>query len=478
MKLWILLSIFCSVSVFNSSEGIYNFNVTAKFQSLTASVNNILNGVFSKEILTTTIIIPENSTGSSIRDFCKALLSKRLSEFRENTKLAFRLETTANLQEISGRRRRCVVLLVESFIEFLEMHKKLSPNIFRFNGFYLIVLVNGEIPEVEEIFKLMWEKQIYNVNVVLEDRDGSVLVKTFKPFHRGRCNDTKPVIVNEFKDGKFLKGLENVFAHKMENLHDCPIRVAISNNTKPHVIVEKSLKGDDKLSGRDIRLLDTLSKHYNFKIKYSFVGHEGYFNEDGTAEGPLKAVLDGKADLSISNWWLKINRSTFLGSSASYISDPVSFIIPPGRDLTPFDKLLFPFRFFLWISIVTCFLVGLFIILIIKRQTLHVRNFVFGVNVKSPALNLFIGFIGESQKTLPKTNFARFLLMMFLLYSMVIRTLYQGSFYRIVQSDKHHKKVQSIDEMIANDMTFYAPSNIVDLFQGTESIKKRFISVY
>jgi hypothetical protein len=64
--------------------------------------------------------------------------------------------------------------------------------------------------------------------------------------------------------------------------------------------------------------------------------------------------------------------------------------------------------------------------------------------------------------------------MNFLLYSMVIRTLYQGSIYNLLKSNKRHEPAQSVDEMIDRDYTFYVSEGSIDLFQSSEAIKKRF----
>lgn len=87
---------------------------------------------------------------------------------------------------------------------------------------------------------------------------------------------------------------------------------------------------------------------------------------------------------------------------------------------------------------------------------------------------MIIGFIGGSQKILPKTNFARFLLMMFLMNSLVIRTLYQGSFYQIMQSNNQQKEAQSINEMLEKDYKILVINAVKDMLQGSDMMKTRF----
>jgi hypothetical protein len=119
-------------------------------------------------------------------------------------------------------------------------------------------------------------------------------------------------------------------------------------------------------------------------------------------------------------------------------SDPyrvakVVAIIPLGQKWNAIEKLFYPFQTTFWLLILIFGLFGFLVIFIISRRSKTVQNFVFGRNVKNPTLNLFIGFIGGSQTILPGKNFARFLLMIFLMYSLVIRTLYQGSYFKLLQ---------------------------------------------
>lgn len=431
----------------------------------------IINHLYdSHDVTTTNLISPESLNHIDLNDFKDELFAKCSA----NSNLLFRQDSTMHIVSIAGRRKRFSVILISTFEGFLQTYERIKPEYFWFNGFYLIVLANGEFAEVETIFKLLWTNQIYNADILLEDENGKVLIKTFFPFRAASCDDTTPMTINQFIDGKFVNSA-NFFPNKMDNLQGCPIKASVSNNSEPAVFAQKLSNGSDDLSGRDIELVHTLAETLNFKIEFSFVGEEGYLLENGTSVGPLRALLDGKADVSISDWWLKGNRLKFFDSSIAYTSDQVIFVVPPGKDLTTFEKLVFPFSNSTWCAMLICFLVGFFIIFIIKRQTRRVQNFVFGAGVRNPFLNLFIGFIGGTQKILPPTNFARFLLTMFLMYSLVIRTLYQGSYYRLIQSNRHQNEIESIDEIIRKDFKIYVIRGITDVVQGSAALKRRLV---
>jgi hypothetical protein len=259
----------------------------------------------------------------------------------------------------------------------------------------------------------------------------------------------------------------------MRDLHNCSIKVTVSDDNEPFIFVRTLEGGRQSFSGREIKILRTLSEAMNFHIDFAFIGAAGFIYGNGSAKGALKALSDGTADLSVSNWWLKPDRLKFFSATSSHSSTHLIFVVPPGRELTMLEKFTFPFEFSLWLMIGIVFCIGVIVICFVKIQSKTVRNFVFGTGIESPLLNLIAAFIGIAQKKLPGRNFARFLLMMFLIYSLVIRTVYQASFYKLMQSNKHHKEVQSLDEMIEKDFKFYIHLANEDFFNSIDGVKSR-----
>jgi ABC-type amino acid transport substrate-binding protein len=259
----------------------------------------------------------------------------------------------------------------------------------------------------------------------------------------------------------------------MKNLNKCAIRVPIGTDSEPHVIAELRSDGSFAVQGPDISLLNVLSESLNFWINYTYVGDTGYLLSNGNATGFFKALMDGSVDLTIAAWSIKSNRIAHFDFTTSYANDVITFIIPPGRRLTPLEQLVYPFSIFLWISLVCVLMAGLFVICLIKTRSKDVQNFIFGSSVGSPFVNILAAFIGGSQNRLPRRNFARFILMLFLLYSLIIRTLYQGSFFQLLTSDELRGQIRSIEELIEKDFKIYAQLGTADVYQDNEVFKNR-----
>ena len=83
---------------------------------------------------------------------------------------------------------------------------------------------------------------------------------------------------------------------------------------------------------------------------------------------------------------------------------------------------------------------------------------------------MLTAIFGLQQTVLPTRNFSRFILMMFLLFCLVNRNVYQGALYLILRSDGHRKEIQSIQEMVEKDFKFYVYASYVDFVNEASKI--------
>lgn len=95
------------------------------------------------------------------------------------------------------------------------------------------------------------------------------------------------------------------------------------------------------------------------------------------------------------------------------------------------------------------------------------RNFVYGGNVKSPAVIMLNAIFGGAQVFEPQflqisTDSSSF-------FCLVMRT-YTASLFRFLQPDIHHSEVKSIDEMIEKISRFTCRHRVVICMKGIRSL--------
>ena len=378
------------------------------------------------------------------------------------------LENVTNLKQFSDRKRYFVVLFIDDFKSFTKILAKMTPQLFKLKGYFLIVLTNGSIPDIQTIFEACWKLFIHNVNVLLEDTS-SVKLITFIPFKPTRCNDASPMVINEFPIDTLQWNSYEFFPHKFYNLFNCPITIATFENAPG--VMKDPINGN--IYGIDIDVMDNVAKLLNFSLDLEYQAEldgRGYVLNNGSSTGATKKVIDGDAVMTMGLFAFTPTRNKFLSNSKPYLEIPIVVIIPRGALLPPLVKLFYPFELHAWYSLLAVFLSGIIVIIVIKYQSPSIQNMVFGRNNRNPMFNMVIVVLGGSQTNLPERNFARFLLMCFMLLCLVLRSLYQGSLFEILQSERRISEPSTIDELIAKGFDFYIEINSRELIIGTEKI--------
>lgn len=384
------------------------------------------------------------------------------------TKIPIRLQTKFNFSD-SKELKKCNIFAIKSLRDFENFQKFLSPEFFDFRGNFLIIFKDGKIDEINQIFNVMWRFQIINANAIFVDANDVISLATFLPFRNHKCNDTTPTIINQFKDEKFTT--QNFFIEKLANLQRCPVRVIIATKSEPYIVLSEN---NTRISGRDISLMEELAKSLNFKINYIILDDKGFLLDNGTAGGIFQMLQNGSGDMTICDMWITRNRAKYFDAATAYMRDDIIFVIPPRAELSSFEKLIYPLDDQTWIFLIICFAIGYLVIFIISMRSRAVQNFVFGENERNPYLNMFHAFLGGSLVKVPRRNFARFILLNFLLFSMIIRWAYEGAMYQFMQSDKKYKEPETIQELIDLNYKFNVLAVSMELFEHFSGLQKRF----
>lgn len=357
-----------------------------------------------------------------------------------------------------------MAIVIANYEDYLRFHRYLDET-FVFYGYYVVVMIDGRIDEAYKIFEQARQSQIMNI-VIAYENDGVTTIETYRPFTLSSCNDTTPLILDKFVADEFLQGTKNFFPYKNVNMFGCPVLVATANDAEPFVFVEDNGHGTIKLYGRDIKLMETLSEKLNFTIVYSHIESDGFLFENGSAGGILKRLLDNETELIIADFWLKPNRLKVFKALNAYSFENVIFVIPQGKELKSYEKIMNPLSKTTWLFLSGTIILAVVVITIIKRYPAAIRHFVFGSHVRSPFFNLLINLIGGVQPRLPRRNFARFILINFVLFALVMRTAYLGSFYNILHSNVRHQQPQTLDELIRRNFVIVFLPVYNDLYSG------------
>lgn len=145
----------------------------------------------------------------------------------------------------------------------------------------------------------------------------------------------------------------------------------------------------------------------------------------------------------------------YLEYSGAVYDDFLTFTVPAGEPYKEFEKMFLMFDKATWICIGVTLAGALVVIQIINLLTVKVKKFVFGRDITTPSLNVASIFLTGSQFNSPGRNFARFILMLFIWWTLMIRTCYQSELFKYLQGDSRKPIISSIDELNEKNFTLF-----------------------
>lgn len=366
------------------------------------------------------------------------------------------VQIESNLKKLKDRKRTHVLILLSNLEVFSKFHIQLTIVNVYLNGFYTIVLPAGNhTADMDKIFAVLWGKFVFNVNIISQAEE-TIEMFTFMPYRGdGKCGDVSRVKTNEF-DTKSMQWInKNFYPKKFQDLHNCPIRCG-AFNLEPAIIIERTVKDAPSFSGFDVDIFNALLNSIHASVKYTaFPIDTGKILENGTGTGLLGRTMRGDVDASLRSWSLQLDRRVVLSETVSYFSDKLIMIMPLPVPLNPLLKFIRPMKLEVWCSIGAIVLIASVVISMFKLLPKNYYRMIIGADLRHEYLNILIGFVGLSQTTLPEKNFPRFLLMMFLIFCLIIRSLYLGSLFNMLKTDVRSREFVSIKDFYDAGFNFY-----------------------
>lgn len=205
----------------------------------------------------------------------------------------------------------------------------------------------------------------------------------------------------------------------------------------------ETLSERDRKKSDMMTALEILSEKLNFRMHVTFTSGEN-ISHYITQPGPRPFHLyDFYGFLRVIDY----------APPMPYDTHSISYLVPPGESLTALEKILLPFDTSTWLWISMTFAAAFCLILLVNIFPQEVSAAVFGSENGSRYMNFLNIICCGGQTRVPNGNFARFLLLLFLLWALVICTGYQSLSYRMLQLDLRHPAIDSYEKLDENKFT-------------------------
>ncbi|XP_055611306.1 uncharacterized protein LOC129757928 [Uranotaenia lowii] len=397
----------------------------------------------------------------------------QLPQYRQVT-----IDKAANITDKSVARRVCNVVFADDGQSFLGVIRGTNPWLFDYSAFYVVVFTREIAVDIQLVFDEFWKLYIVNCNVLLKD-GGGIHIFTYFPFTETTCETSEGLLWNTFRDDAYENQSRLMFPPKADNFHGCVLKVAVFK-TEPFMFVKELPNGTVETTGIDARVMRFLSKFLNFSViavPVPGVFGWGKLYPNGTSTGAMNKVLSGEVNFTIGYFGKNLVRDQYMTSSRIYHHSTLVFVASHGEEYEPLEKLLLPFELYTWLAIAVLFALPSLLVGVLKCLDEKIRNYILGSENQSPLLHFINSFLGGSLPWLPCRNFARYMLTMWLLYSLVIRTAYQQSLFNIMESNARKRPVNTISELLNTNTKLYLASTQVYVFDNMPSLKKRIVLI-
>lgn len=288
----------------------------------------------------------------------------------------------------------------------------------------VIFLQNGTFEEVVMVASPEVKNSIIEYEYFVIEEENSVHMLTFVWYSSEKCGVAQLVEVNIFdkSSSQWQHGSFNL--DKFSNFHGCQLNFLFDGGMSEFwpLEVDNDNKAITKCHGYSCAIV----RDFSSALNYTF---------------PMNMIYESKT------MWPEIPHDMLVFCDAlmyRHIADPTLqnsvtrpfyhfehfLATPPGEEYNEDEKLLLPFDEPTWL------------------------------------------LIGITFAAAFATIFARYLLMLFILFSLVVRTAYQEKMFEFLQKEMRKPTVTSVDEMIDQNFTFYMLQTFKSTFPELDTSKR------
>jgi len=275
-------------------------------------------------------------------------------------------------------------------------------------------------------------------DLLLIDEGDHLSLRILTYFTETSCTETSLKIVNRFSKASQQWELPTFDLKPHFKFHGCEL-ITNCNLTQPPEIIRPASKSTnfDEYSGYFADITNELARRLNFTMN---VTNDGVIENAQIMFYGSSIMYKLTDEMVVKQRYLTtINRNIF-------------FLVPLGDYYTGLEKLFLPYDLIGWVLIVLTFSIGLIVIQVVVRLSKVKQNFVFGRRVTTPSINMTAAFFGIGQIVLPGRNFGRFILMLYIIWCLIIRTAYQGILYELLKSDGRRPQNLEIEDFLQGNI--------------------------
>ncbi|XP_036320154.1 uncharacterized protein LOC118734547 [Rhagoletis pomonella] len=337
---------------------------------------------------------------------------------------------------------------------------------------------------ISTILSYFWRNYLIHVSLLYESKPNYVEVYTYFPFlENSACKANNVRVINAY-NGTWQKPLEaTIFPKKLINMQNCSLTVAVWD-APPYLSYYPNRSGYERLGSFEGDMLVELAKKLNFSMELVEPPNKelrGQRLANGTLTGAMRLLHERIADISLGCFRYTVQRCEVLTGALPYYQTWQIFGVKlAGHTYSSLEIFAFPFDLETWFCLLISFQLIFLLAYAINSRCDHstLAHIIVGYpRPRSPLTNTLSLFLGIPIEQTPRTNFARFVLIMWVIYGYVMRNAYQSFLYQLLQTDLYRTPPQNIFELIEKGYSLIMTENTLETVSAAPLIQNGRIAV-
>ncbi|KAH8284459.1 hypothetical protein KR018_012159 [Drosophila ironensis] len=360
-------------------------------------------------------------------------------------------------------RRHFNVIFTDSFAAFAEIRMEYYAREYNYNEHYFIFLQARDRllqGEMRLIFDYCWRYHLIHCSVQVQKSNGDMLFYSYYPYGEHGCRDMEPQLINRYNGSMLVE--PELFPRKLTNLFGCPLRCALWDIPPFLKLVQSGTEAERLLvvgGGYEGRLLLALAEKMNFSIDVRKVPMS-------RRNQAIEMLQNEEADLTLGGTRQTVHRSMVATSTNNYHQTREVFgVLASSFELSSLDILLYPYRFQIWLAILGVVVLSALFQLTVERC---LRDRLSG---SRSLMNLELIFVGMPLLEVPRSHTARFYCLMLMMYTLIIRTIYQGLIYHLIRTHQLNRWPQTIETLVQKNYTVALTPVVLEALQEIPSVQ-------
>uniref|UniRef100_A0A182QWW5 Putative ionotropic receptor ligand binding domain-containing protein n=1 Tax=Anopheles farauti TaxID=69004 RepID=A0A182QWW5_9DIPT len=353
---------------------------------------------------------------------------------------------------VSYNQRNFVLILLQDVRDFLAHLPALVRKNVELRGYFLLLLVPGAIAVepvlMGSLMRRLWSVRIHNVLLAIGLGAHRIDLHGYDPYGPGCCDCSRPVRLDRCHGGVLERGHRSMplYDRFPRNLYGCRLRIACFERAPFMQFVNTTTSR--RLTGIEGSLVELMADRLNFRVSVvqPMDGRVwGRIYPNGTADGAMGLLMDGAVHLTLGGYFPYPKLLTNTTQSHNYYTTDLVLAVPEAlATFSPLEQLLKPFQLTIWVLVAVELVVGF--------VTLRPAAVVF---------NFWRTFVGESVANGgPRRATARFVLLLWILHSTLLRECYKGSLVGYLTEPNPLNDIHSLAVLLASGYRLAMTENV------------------